>query len=172
MDEFLLRFESFIGVNFWTALFVLLNTIALYLVAKKYLFGPVMQMITDRQNEIDEIYACADRDKDQAAALRAEYEEKLSAATQTSERMVKEAAARAQSREEEIVQQANKEAAAILEKAAADIAQEKKKAINEAKDEISGMAMAIAEKVVGRALSEQDQKQLVDAFIEELGGEV
>ena len=44
-------FESFIGVNFWTALFVLLNTLALFLVMKKYLYGPVMQMITDRQNE-------------------------------------------------------------------------------------------------------------------------
>lgn len=169
MDEFLLRFESFIGVNFWTALFVLLNTIAIYVVAKKYLFGPVMQMITDRQNEIDEIYACADRDKEQAAALRAEYEEKLSAATQTSEQMVKEAVARAQSREEEILQRANTEAAAILDKASADIAQEKKKAINEAKDDISGMAMAIAEKVVGRALNEQDQRQLVESFIDELG---
>ena len=170
MDEFLLRFESFIGVNFWTALFVLLNTIALFLVMKKHLFGPVMQMITDRQNEIDEIYACADQDKEQAAALRAEYEDKLSAAALTSERMVKEAVARAQSREEEIIQQANKEAATILDKAAADIAQEKKKAINEAKDEISDRAMAIAEKVVGRALNEQDQKQLVEAFIDELGG--
>ena len=172
MDEFLLKFESFIGVNFWTALFVLLNTIALFLVMKKYLYGPVMQMITDRQNEIDEIYACADRDKEQAAALRAEYENKLSVATETSDRLVKEAVARGQSREEEIVQQANKEATMILEKAAADIAQEKKKAINEAKDEISGMAMAIAEKVVGRALNEQDQKQLVESFIEELGGQV
>ena len=172
MDEFLLRFESFIGVNFWTALFVLLNTIALFLVMKNYLYGPIMQMIKDRQNEIDEIYACADLDKAQAAALRAEYEDKLSAATATSERLVKEAVARAQSREEEIVQQAHKEATNILDKAAADIAQEKKKAINEAKDEISGMAMAIAEKVVGRALNEQDQKQLVESFIEELGGEV
>ena len=47
--------------------------------------------------------------------------------------------------------------------------QEKKKAINDAKDEISEMAMAIAEKVVGHTLSEADQASLVDHFIEELG---
>jgi F-type H+-transporting ATPase subunit b len=46
---------------------------------------------------------------------------------------------------------------------------EKKKAINDAKDEISGMAIAIAEKVVGRELNAQDHAQLVDAFIDELG---
>ena len=63
----------------------------------------------------------------------------------------------------------HQEAAAIRQKASADILQEKKKAINDAKDEISEMAVAIAEKVVGRALSEADQASLVDHFIEELG---
>ena len=98
-----------------------------------------------------------------------EYRQKLSAATETSERMVKEAVERGQRREEEIIRQANEEASAIRQKASADIAQEKKKAINDAKDEISEMAMAIAEKVVGRALNEVDQASLVDHFIEELG---
>ena len=49
-------FESFIGVNFWTALFVLLNTVALFLVMKRYLYGPIMEMIETRQNEIDQLY--------------------------------------------------------------------------------------------------------------------
>ena len=83
--------------------------------------------------------------------------------------MVREAVARAQGREEEILRQASLEAAAIKERASADIAQEKKKAINEAKDEISDMAMAIAEKIVGRELNDKDQSALVDSFIEELG---
>ena len=56
-----------------------------------------------------------------------------------------------------------------MDKAAADIAQEKKKAINDAKDEISGMAMAIAEKVVGRELKAEDQDKLFDEFVYELG---
>ena len=58
-----------------------------------------------------------------------------------------------------------------MDKAASDIAQEKKKAINDAKDEISGMAMAIAEKVVGRELNSADQEKLVDEFIRKLGEE-
>ena len=49
---------------------------------------------------------------------------------------------------------------------------EKKKAINDAKNEISGLAMAIAGKVVERELNEADQTQLIDRFIEELGDEV
>lgn len=165
-------FEELLGVNPWTALFTLANTVALFLVMKKFLFKPVMKVIEDRQQEIDDLYAKVDQDKAWASALRSEYEDKLSIAAETSERMVKEAVARGQSRQEEILRQANAEAAAILDKAAADIAQEKKRAINDAKDDISDMAMAIAGKVVGRVLSEEDQAQLVDSFIDELGGEV
>lgn len=162
-------FEEFIGVNLWTALFTLLNTLAVIFVGTKFLFKPVMKMIESRQQEIDSMYDEAGKAKKQAAQLESEYQQKISAAQATSDRMVKEAVARAQSREEEIIRQANQEASAILDKAAADIAQEKKKAINDAKDEISEMAMAIAEKVVGRELNAQDQSALVDRFINELG---
>jgi len=163
------QFEAFVGVNFWTALFILLNTLIIFFVARKFLFKPVMKIIRERQQEIDEMYTKAGQAKEQAAALRTEYEEKLSAATEKADRLVKEAVVRGQNREEEILRQANAEANAIREKASADIAQEKKKAINDAKDEISEMAMAIAGKVVGRTLNAADQASLVDHFIDELG---
>ena len=163
---------EFLNINFFTALFTLINTIALFLVLKIFLFKPVMKMIADRQQEIDDMYDAAGRAKESAAALETEYKDKLSVASETSERMVKEAVARGQNREEEIIRQANMEADAIRNKAAADIAQEKKKAINDAKDEISGLAMAIAGKVVGRELNEADQAALVDNFIDELGDQV
>ncbi len=160
---------EFLNINFFTSLFTLVNTIALFLVAKKFLFVPVMKMITDRQQEIDDMYADAGKAKQTAAALEAEYTQKLSDAAQTGERMVREAVTRGQHREEEIIRQANLEADAIRRKAAADIEQEKKKAVNDAKDEISEMALAIAEKVVGRSLSQADHADLVDRFIDELG---
>ena len=163
------RFYDFVGVNFWDALFILANTLLIFFVARKFLFGPVMKIITDRQKEIDDMYDAAGKAKASADALESEYRQKLSAAAETSERLVKEATDRGRSREEEIIRQANREASAILEKAAADIAQEKKKAINDAKDEISEMAMAIAGKVVGRVLNDADQASLVDHFINELG---
>lgn len=162
-------FESFIGINFWTAFFVLMNTLAIFFVAKKFLFVPVKNMIDSRQKEIDAMYDAAGAAKESAQALENEYKEKLAQAQQTSDRMVKEAVARGQNRQDEIISQANAEARAILDKAAADIAQEKKKALNDAKNEISEMAMAIAEKVVGRELNNVDQAKLVDEFIEELG---
>ena len=164
--------ESFLGINVWTALFTLLNTLTLFFVLKTFLFGPVMKMIEDRQKEIDDLYSDAERSRTEAAALETEYRGKLTVAAETGERMVQEAVQRGRKREEEIIRQANAEASAIMDKAAADIALEKKKAINDAKDEISDLALTIAGKVVGRELSAADQSDLVDAFIDGLGDDV
>ena len=164
-------FESFLGVNSWTALFILLNTLTIFFVAKKFLFKPVMKIITERQQEIDNLYADAGAAKEQARQLQESYQQKLNAAQETSDRIVKEAVARGQSREEQIIRDANAQAAAIMDKASRDIAQEKKKAINDAKNEISDLAMAIAGKVVERELKESDQASLIDGFIRELGDE-
>ena len=160
---------EFLSIDWFTALFTLVNTIILFAVLSKFLFKPVMNMIADRQKEIDDLYTDANEAKQQANALEQAYREKMSAAAQTSEQLVKEAVARGQAREEEILRQANAEADAIREKAARDVEREKKKAINDAKDDISVIAVAIAGKVVGRELDPQDQSRLVDSFIEELG---
>ena len=56
-------FESFVGVNFWTALLTLCNMIITFLVLKKFLFKPVKKMIDDRQQEIDGLYADASHAK-------------------------------------------------------------------------------------------------------------
>ena len=166
------EFQSFIGVDFWTAFFVLLNTIVLFLVLKKFLYKPVIRMIESRQKEIDDMYSQADDSRQNAQALKTEYEQKLAEAKQTGEDIVKEAVARGQRREEEILQKAAVDAAAMRDKAQMDIAMEKKKALNDAKNEISGLAIAIAEKVVGREINAQDQNQLVEQFIDELGDEI
>ena len=166
------QFEAFVGVNFWTALFVLLNTLTIYFVAKKFLFGPVMKMIQSRQQEIDELYAQAQSAQDSAQALEAEYRQQLTAAQETGDSIVKEAMTRGKNREEEIIRQANREADAIREKASADIAREKKQALNDAKNEISALAVEIAGKVVGTTLDTAQQQKLVDSFLEELGEQV
>ena len=161
-------FEELIGVNLWTALFTLLNTIVVIIVGTKFLFKPVMKMIQSRQKEIDDMYAQADAAKESAAAMEAEYKDRLATAQETGDNLVKEAMARGKNREEEIIRQANREADAIREKAAADIARDKKKALNDAKDEISSIALEIAGKVVGEAMDGEQQQRLVDKFLADL----
>ncbi len=162
-------YEEILGVNVWTALFTLANTLLLFFVLKKFLFKPVMKIIDDRQKEIDDLYQSADTAKAEADEMRDEYQKKLTEARETGDKIISDAVTRAQSREEEIVSKANKEASAILEKAQEDIALEKKKAMGEVKDNISVIAVSIAGRVVERELTSADQSRLVDSFIDDLG---
>lgn len=160
---------EFLSIDLYTALFTLANTIALFIILGKRLWKPVMKIIDDRQKEIDDMYTDAQNAKDHAEALEQEYTQKLSEAADTGERLVREAQLRGQNRQEEIIRQANAEADAIRRKAAADIDREKKKAINDAKNQISDIALTIAGKVVEKELTDTDQSALVDQFIDDLG---
>ena len=57
----------------------------------------------------------------------------------------------------------------MLKKADEDIAFEKKKAINDVKNEISGISVEIAEKMIGRELKEEDHRALIDSYIDGIG---
>ncbi len=45
----------------------------------------------------------------------------------------------------------------------------RRKAVNDIKNEIGGIAMDIAGKVIEREISEEDHKKLIDEFIENVG---
>ena len=162
-------FESFVGIDFWTALFTLCNLIITFLLLRKFLFKPVRKLIDDRQNEIDELYAKADESNAKADALKAEYEDKLQDAIDERDSIIREAKARGLDKEEEIISEAKKEAEKIVAKAQADIVVERERAIKEIRNDISEIAVSIAEKVTEKEINTEDQEHLVSSFIESLG---
>ena len=165
------KFESFVGVNFWTMIFAWVNLLILYLLFKKFLFVPVKNMIDARQKEIDDMYSSAESAKENAEQLQAQYRDKISHAEEESEEIVKKAVRRAQLKEEEILKEANAQAERTLERAQEQIALEKKQAINDVKDQVSQMAIGIASAVIERDVSESEHKELIDDFIGNMGKE-
>lgn len=162
------KFESFVGVNFWTMIFAWINLLILYLFLRKLLFKPVKNMIDSRQKEIDDMYSDAESSRTDAAAMKSEYEEKLRAANEESEAILKSAVRKAQLKEEEILKEANEKAARALERAEEQVELEKRRAVNEVKDEISDMAIGIASAVIGRDVNEDEHRELIDDFIKNL----
>jgi len=171
MEFFVDKFEAFIGVNPFTMIFAWINLLILYLFLKKILFVPVKKMIDSRQKEIDDMYSDAEASKAESEKMKAEYEEKLSSATEESEEILKKATRRAQLREEEILRKANEEAARTLERAEAQIELEKKNAINQVKNEVTEVAISIASAVIERDVKADEHKELIDDFISSMGDE-
>lgn len=160
-----------IRIDFWTIVISLCNLLILFLLVKKFLFKPVQKIFAQRKAQVDVIY----KEADDARALAREdqkfYEERRANAQVEADAIVKKATEQAKKTGEEIISEANAEADALKDKAEREIAQEKTKAINDAKNEIASISVQIAEKIVSREISEEDQRDFVNRFVEELDDE-
>ena len=160
-------YQSLVAVNPVTLIAQICNLFLQLFVVKKFFLNKVLAILDARREAADKEIVDAQNAREEAMTIKATYEENMRQAKAEATALLASAQKTASVRSEEIINQA--QAAQIKEKAAADIAQEKKKAINDAKDEISGISMAIAEKVVERQLNAADQQKLIAQFIDELG---
>ena len=164
MDEYL----ELISLNIWHIVATIGNLLILTWILKKFLWKPVTNMLEKRKNEVDEIYRKAEDAKRVAEQDRLEYRAKLDGAKEEADEIVRAATVRADKLSESIIDDAKSRADDTLRRAEAEIELEKKRAMNELKDEISSISMQIAENVVGREMNEDDHRELIDSFIDEL----
>ena len=156
-------YQALITLDGWTFLAQICNLMIQLVIFKKLLLNPVKKVIAERKAKADSQIADAEKLRAEAEAMKAEYEQNLQNARTEAGQIV------AAARGEELLGEARAQAAALKQKAEADIAQERKKAVNEVKDEIGGMAMEIASKVVEREIKEADHQDLIDEFIKNVG---
>lgn len=162
-------YQSLVTVNPVTLIAQICNLFIQLLIVKIFFLDKIKAVLDKRRETADKQIADAEAAKSEAAPIKQTYEENMRQAKTKADDMILSAQKTAAQRSEEIISQAQKQAAQIKTKAASDIEMEKKKAINEAKNEISELAMAIAGKVVARELNDADQDGMIDRFIEELG---
>lgn len=158
-----------ISVNFWSILVSLLNLLIIFLIVKKFLFKPVNKVLDERKNAVDKIYSDANTAKTEAETNKKVYEDKLAGVREEAGEIIRAANDRAAAMSAEIISDANEKASATLKKADEDIAFEKKKAVNDIKNEISDISVSIAEKMLNREINDEDHKELIDSFIDQIG---
>ena len=140
------------------AIWYLLCFAILMLLIKHYAWGPVSDMMEKRRQKIISDLDSAASDRKKAEALANEREAALKNSRQEATQILSDAKTNAQNTSKEIVASANEDAAAIR----------KKDALDAARDQVADISVAIAEKVIAKNLSAEDQKDLVDQFIKGL----
>lgn len=163
--------RDFLTIDPTTIVFVWINTAILFFVIKHFLFDRVNKILEERKNDIETSYKEADDAVSHAKELEADYNQKLAGAKEESAEIVRNAVKKAQKRSDEIIFAAKGEAEAVINKASAEIEREKKRAVNEIKDEISDIALMVAEKVVEKEIDKNDHERLIEEFISGIGDE-
>ena len=165
-------YQSLVAVEPLTLIAQICNLFIQLFLFKKFFWNKVLAILDQRRDAADKQILDAQAAHAEAMSIKETYEQNMLKARAQADTILSNAQKTATARSEEIINQAQQQAAQLKLKAASDIEMEKKKAINDAKNEISGLAMAIAGKVVERELKAADQELLIDRFIDELGDQV
>ena len=165
-------YQSLVTVNPVTLIAQIANLFIQLLIVKIFFLDKIKAILDQRREAADKEITDAKAAHAEAAEIKATYEQNMKDAKAKADDILMNAQKTATLRSEEIISQAQQTAAQIKSKASSDIEMEKKQAINDAKNEISGLALAIAGKVVERELNSADQADMIDRFIDELGDRV
>ncbi len=144
--------------------------VVLLALMKWKLFPVVKNQMEQRTQRIQEAIDDADRQRDEAAEVKARYEAELADAKAEAARIVDEAREQAATVQAGLQARAEADIADMRERAAADVEASKRQAIADLQSEVSDIALGAAEAVLGRSLQDPEmQRQLVDDYIARVG---
>ena len=152
-------------------LYTVVNILVLFLLLRKFLYKPVMNIIAQRQKQVDDALNAAETSKKEAAAAMNAAQEKLRGVDN-------EAAARrtayeqqAETEKQQLLADARKQADAIVAEGKAVAEAERQNKLRQADAQTTALARAMCEKLLSRNLTEQDDARLLDDLLEKAGAE-
>lgn len=169
MDENLHRIFNLDPQLLQDAIILAVNIFILFLLGSYLLFNPIRDLLKKRQDKVEADIEDAKKSKEEAEALKAQYDEQLKNADKAADQILADARKKALAREEEMISEAKAEADRILVRANSEIELEKKKAADDMKKEMIAVATMMAGKVVSASIDTDIQESLVDETLNEMG---
>jgi len=154
------------GLFIWT----ILTFLILFFVLAKFAWKPLLAALESRENTIKSSLEDAEKAKTELERLNAESEEIIAKARSEAQTIRVEAKSAAEKIKADVMVQAGEDAKKIRDEAEKQIQVEKDKAINEIRQEVVNLTMTVAEKVIKKNLSKEDNQSLIEDSIKHLKG--
>ena len=161
--------QELVGIVPWTFIAQIVNLFLTVFLVKKFLFKRVNAILEKRKELADAQILDAEKLKAEAETMKADYEASIGNAQEEARAIVTAAQKNAADRSDRMLIEAKEEAAAIKAQAEADIERERESAFAQMKGEIGDIAVSIAGKVIGREVTEEDHRKLIDDFLSDVG---
>lgn len=151
----------------WNFLFTLINLIIFFLLMRKFLFKPIMNVLNKRKEMIDNQFSDAEKANSRANELKTQYEEKIENINAESEQIISKAKESARAEYDKIIDRAETDAESLkaAAKRQADAAVENE--MRAARENIAGIAIDAAVKVLGANVSAETDSDIFDEFLNE-----
>ncbi|WP_125581350.1 F0F1 ATP synthase subunit B [Levilactobacillus cerevisiae] len=154
---------------FGDSLFYIVTFLLLMWIVKIFAWGPVTKMMQDRADKISNDIDSAEKSRTDAAGLVQQRQAALANSRSEAQTIVSDAKTNGQQQREQIVTQAQTDVQTMKQNAQKDIEQERQDALSNARDDVADLSIEIASKIIQRELKGDDQKALIDSYIEGLG---
>lgn len=152
------------GLFVWTILTFLL----LLLILAKFAWKPLLKMLNDREELIRSSLEDAEKAKEDLERLNSKGEAIINQARSEAQSILSDGKAAATKLKDETLDTAKEQAKQIISEAEKQIIVEKDKAIAEIKEEVVNISLAMAEKLIRKNLSPEDNKMLIDQSLARL----
>ena len=143
-----------VGLLFWT----LVSFTILYLILRKFAWGPILGAVKEREESIKAALDAADNAKKEMENLKADNEKILNEAKIERETMLKEAREMKSKLISDAEDEAKIKAKKMVEAAKTAIQNEKNSAMNELKNTVVDLSVGIAEKLISEELADKDKQ--------------
>ena len=145
-----------------------INFLILVAILTKVAYKPLMKILEERRAAIEGSIASAQKEREEAEAMKAEYKAHLAQARAEAQAIVAKAERTAKESRDAILAEAKREQARMLASARDEIALEKQRALAELRREVVSLSTLAASKVLSENLDAQKNSALVERFIDEL----
>jgi len=153
------------GLLAWTVL----TFVLLLVVLKKVAWGPILDALDARENEIKDALNAAEKAREEAERVSSDYEDSIRKAQAEAQQIISDAKTAGEKVKLDLETIANEKADEIIEKAKAQIDTERVRVISEIKTVAVEISLSAAAKVIERNLDSDDNRKLVNEALEGIG---
>jgi F-type H+-transporting ATPase subunit b len=141
----------------------------LFVLLWRLVFPRIEEALKNRTEKIQGDLERAERDRDEAARLLADYRSQLAAAREESARIVETARKNAEQVRKDLIAKAQEDANRVVERAQEEIQAERGRAIAQIRGETASLALDLAGRLIGESLNDERHRRMVDQYIEQVG---
>ncbi len=152
------------GLSFWTVVVF----VVLLLVLKKFAWGPILDAVEAREENIQDALDEASRRQEEARKLLEEQRKELSEARREAQEIIAEGREAGEKVRRQIEEKAREESRQILERARQEIEREKDAAVDTLRRESVELAIAAASRLLEKRLDGEQDRELVMEYLQDL----
>tara|TARA_B100000686_G_C16689091_1_gene916541 strand:- start:506 stop:946 length:441 start_codon:yes stop_codon:yes gene_type:complete len=139
---------------------------------KRFVFPPILEILEAREKKISGDISDAESIKEEARKMREDFEVQLNQAHDKANTVVKLAEEESRKIRDENLQETQAKCKQMLDEAEREIKRNQDKVLQEIRGHIAQLTIASTEKVLNKAISQEDKIRLAEESIEEVLAEI